>query len=176
MLQITFLIVKRITYVTNFLIIFVNKLSSIMSFLKNGPFWRCVSGVKMCKECVKQPFPDRDRRVHTVFLLIVYRNVDFYKSSATGRVADPQYSLADPEPHFHCNADQNPAFHLYADANPAPHQGDANLRPRIYRPSRAPFWATTPPLWASTTPVWASKAPGFFSYMRIRIRIHLPYK
>jgi hypothetical protein len=34
-------------------------------------------------------------------------------------------------------------FHSHADTNtvPAPHQSDANLRPMVYRPFRALFWA-----------------------------------
>ncbi len=30
------------------------------------------------------------------------------------------------------------------------HHSDVNLRPLVYRPSPAPFWAAKPPLWAST--------------------------
>jgi hypothetical protein len=47
--------------------------------------------------------------------------------------------VADPNPAFHFNADPDPALHLNADPDPATHQGDANLRPLVYRPSRAPF-------------------------------------
>jgi hypothetical protein len=39
---------------------------------------------------------------------------------------------------FHFHAHQDPAFHFnYAD--PAPFQRGENLRPLVYRPSRAPF-------------------------------------
>ncbi len=36
-----------------------------------------------------------------------------------------------PDPIYHFDAD--------ADPDPAPHQSDANPRPRVYRPSTAPF-------------------------------------
>jgi hypothetical protein len=69
------------------------------------------------------------------------------------RVSDPHHFNADPEsdpdPAFHFNADQHPTFPFNADQDPAfpfnagpepdPHQGDANLRPLTYRPSRPPF-------------------------------------
>jgi hypothetical protein len=35
------------------------------------------------------------------------------------------------------------------DPDPDSHQGDDNLRPLVYRSSRAPFWAFMAPLWAS---------------------------
>ncbi len=62
------------------------------------------------------------------------------------RVADPRHFNADPHPAFHFNADPDPAFHLNADPDPAPLQSDENLRPPIYRPSRALFCALRPPL------------------------------
>jgi hypothetical protein len=40
------------------------------------------------------------------------------------------------DPH-HFNADLDTAFHFNAD--PDPHEGDANLRPLAYRPSRPAF-------------------------------------
>ncbi len=46
---------------------------------------------------------------------------------------------ADSDPAFHFNADPDLAFHFNADPDPAAHQGDANLRPLAYRPSRPPF-------------------------------------
>ncbi len=48
---------------------------------------------------------------------------------------------ADPEPAFPFNADTNPdpAFHFKVDLDPALLQSDGNLRPLVYRPSRAPF-------------------------------------
>ncbi len=55
--------------------------------------------------------------------------------------------VADPH-HFHAVPD--PAFPFNAYPDPAPHQDDANLRPLVYRHSRAPYWASTPPLWTST--------------------------
>ncbi len=39
-------------------------------------------------------------------------------------------------------------FHADPDSDPVPRQGDANLRPLVYRPSTAPFWTTTHPLLA----------------------------
>ncbi len=58
-----------------------------------------------------------------------------------GRVADPHHLNADPDPGFHLNANPNPdlAFHSNADPDPAPRQSDRNLRPLVYRPSRASF-------------------------------------
>ncbi len=43
-------------------------------------------------------------------------------------------------------------FHFNPDpeADPAPHQIEENLRPLFYRPSRAPFWASSLLLWTST--------------------------
>jgi hypothetical protein len=38
-------------------------------------------------------------------------------------------------PAFYFNADPDPAFHFNPD--PAPHEGDANLRPLVYRPLQA---------------------------------------
>jgi hypothetical protein len=46
---------------------------------------------------------------------------------------------ADPDPAFHFNVDPDPAFHSNADLVPAPHESDGNLRPMVYRPSRASF-------------------------------------
>ncbi len=54
------------------------------------------------------------------------------------RVADPHHFNADPDPAFHSSADPDP--------DPALHQSDGNLRPLVYRPSRAPFRASRPPL------------------------------
>jgi hypothetical protein len=57
------------------------------------------------------------------------------------RVSYPHHINADQA--FHFNADPDPAFHFNADPDPAPHEGDANLRPLAYRPSRPPFSAST---------------------------------
>ncbi len=53
------------------------------------------------------------------------------------RVADPYHCKADPDPALHFNADTDPTFHLNPD--PDPHQSDVDMRPLVYRPSRAPF-------------------------------------
>jgi hypothetical protein len=45
---------------------------------------------------------------------------------------------ADPDPTFHFDAVPAP--------DPAPLKSDENLRPLVYRPSKAPFLASTPPL------------------------------
>jgi hypothetical protein len=54
---------------------------------------------------------------------------------------DPHNFNADPDPAFHVNADPDPdpAFHFNADPDldPVPHLSDGNLRPLVYRPSRA---------------------------------------
>jgi hypothetical protein len=57
------------------------------------------------------------------------------------RVADPHHFNAEPDPAFFFNAasDPDPAFHLNADPDPAPHQSYQNLRPLVYRPSKASF-------------------------------------
>ncbi len=57
------------------------------------------------------------------------------------RVSNPHNFNADPDSAFHFNADPHPAFHFnaYQDLDPAPNQGDANLRPLAYKPSRPPF-------------------------------------
>ncbi len=39
----------------------------------------------------------------------------------------------------HFNADPDPSFHFTADPDPAPVQSDGNLRPQVFRLSRAPF-------------------------------------
>jgi hypothetical protein len=55
---------------------------------------------------------------------------------------DPAFHFnTDPDPAFHFNTDPDPAFHFnaYQDPDPAPHQGKANLRPLVYKPSRPPF-------------------------------------
>ncbi len=69
--------------------------------------------------------------------------------SRVSKVADPRHLNAnpdpafhfnaDPDPAFHFNADPDPSFHYNADPDPAPHQSDGNLRPLVFRPSRAPF-------------------------------------
>jgi hypothetical protein len=63
------------------------------------------------------------------------------------RVSDSHLFTVDPDLVFHLNADPDPAYHFNMDPNadPASHQGDANLRPLSYRPSRPPFRASTPP-------------------------------
>jgi hypothetical protein len=54
------------------------------------------------------------------------------------RVSDPHHFSAYPDPTFHFNADPDQAVNINADPDPAPHQGDLNLRPLAYRPSRPP--------------------------------------
>jgi hypothetical protein len=55
------------------------------------------------------------------------------------RVADPHHLNADPDQSFQFNADWDPDFYFNADPDPAPNQSDENLRPLVYRPSRAPL-------------------------------------
>jgi hypothetical protein len=57
------------------------------------------------------------------------------------RDANPHHFNADPNsfPAFYFNADPDPDFHFNADLDTAPRQSDANLRPLVCRPSRAPF-------------------------------------
>ncbi len=57
------------------------------------------------------------------------------------RVADPHHLDADPDPSFHFNADPV-HFNSDPDPNPDPHQRMRNLRPLVYRPSRAQLWAS----------------------------------
>ncbi len=79
------------------------------------------------------------------------------------RVADPHHLNADSDLAFHFTADQDPTGHVYADPDHAPHESEANLRPLVYRPSRAPFLAST----ASTAlhcSFWASKALEFWLF------------
>ncbi len=52
--------------------------------------------------------------------------------------ADPD-PAPNPYPALRFNADPDPALHFNADPDPAPLQNDGNLRPLVYRPSRAPF-------------------------------------
>ncbi len=47
------------------------------------------------------------------------------------------------------NEDPDPAFLFNANPDTAPLQSEGNLRPLIYRPSRAPIWTSGPSLWAS---------------------------
>jgi hypothetical protein len=105
------------------------------------------------------------------------------------RVVDPHHFNADPDPAFHfdanpypsfhlkfsadpdhafqfnANADQDPAFYFneHPDLNPATYQIDVDLRPLVYRTSRAQFWVSMPlcceSAWPSTAPFWTSKAP-----------------
>jgi len=39
----------------------------------------------------------------------------------------------------------DPSFQFNADPDPAPRQSDENLRPPVYKPSRAPFGASKAP-------------------------------
>jgi hypothetical protein len=59
----------------------------------------------------------------------------------THRVADLHHFNAELDPAFHFDADSDLAllFNEDPDPDPAPHQSNANLRPLVYRPSRAPF-------------------------------------
>ncbi len=52
------------------------------------------------------------------------------------------FTLVNPDPSFHFNVDPDPTFYFDADPDPAPHQSDVNLRPLVYRPSLASFWAS----------------------------------
>ncbi len=70
-----------------------------------------------------------------------------YHTLANSRVADPHHINADPNPAFHdksdpdpavhYKSDPDPAVHFNADTDPVPHQSDGNLRPLVYKPSRA---------------------------------------
>ncbi len=66
------------------------------------------------------------------------------KACCSYRVADPHLLNADPKPAICFNVDSDP------NLDPAPLQSDGNLRPLVYRPPRALFWASKPPLLAST--------------------------
>ncbi len=75
---------------------------------------------------------------------------------------DPEHQNlnADPDPAFHFNADPELSFHYNSDDAPYP----SDLLPLVYRPSRAPFWASKLPLWASTalhSSIWAFKGPEY---------------
>ncbi len=63
---------------------------------------------------------------------------------------DPEHQNfnADPDPAFHFNAGPDLSFHFNSDD--APYPSDTNLLLLVYRPSRAPFWASKLPLRAST--------------------------
>jgi hypothetical protein len=50
----------------------------------------------------------------------------------------PFHFNEDPVPAFHC-VDPDPDSHFSANPDPALHQIDGNLRPLVFRPSRAPF-------------------------------------
>jgi hypothetical protein len=56
-------------------------------------------------------------------------------------IADPINLNSDPDPAFQINVDPDLVFQFNAvpDSDLAPHQSDANLRPLVYRPYRAPF-------------------------------------
>jgi hypothetical protein len=57
-----------------------------------------------------------------------------------GRVAKPNHFNADRDPSFHFNTDPDPTFHFIAGPDLAQRdQLDANLRPLVYRSSRASF-------------------------------------
>jgi hypothetical protein len=64
-----------------------------------------------------------------------------YRKNQGREFASLSCVMAYPDPAFHFNADPDPAFHFNANADPdpAPNQSDANLRPLVYRTSRAPF-------------------------------------
>ncbi len=71
----------------------------------------------------------------------------------------------------HLNVDPDPAFHFNPDPDPVPHQGDANLRPLVYRPTTVyvglHFEPPRPSFelqWPSAVPFWASKDPKFRLY------------
>ncbi len=106
-----------------------------------------------------------------------YKNVCF----PWHRVSDPHHLNADPEAAFHFKADMDPAFYFNADPDPAshfnpdpdpainlnavpdpaPHQGDANLRPLAYRPSRPLFEASTATIFECPQP--PTSTASFFS-------------
>jgi hypothetical protein len=53
---------------------------------------------------------------------------------------DPAFHFnMDPDSAFYLKADPDPAFHCNADPDPAPLPSDGNLKPFVYRTSRAPF-------------------------------------
>ncbi len=68
---------------------------------------------------------------------------------------EPKHLDADADPSFHFDSDLSPTNHFdgnrYSEPVPAPYQNNAKLRPLVYRPSTAPFWAFAPPLLTSTT-------------------------
>ncbi len=72
-----------------------------------------------------------------------------------------------PYPTFNFDADPDPFFHFDADPNPV----DANMRPLVYRPSMALFWASSTvtrlrpsfaPFWVSKSHLWHVNLRGFF--------------
>jgi hypothetical protein len=69
------------------------------------------------------------------------------------------FTETDSDLAFHFNADPDPTVHKNANPNPdpAPHQSEANLRPQVYKRSRATFLA--------------SKAPELLNIERIRIKL-----
>ncbi len=83
-----------------------------------------------------------------------------YRHDTGIRVADSHHFCADPDPSYHFYADPDLHFHTAPDHHHD--QSDENLRPLVYRHSKAPFWAATPPLWASTAPFWASEVSEFW--------------
>jgi hypothetical protein len=61
----------------------------------------------------------------------------------------------DVDPSFHIDADPGATFHFFVDQDLVTRQSDANLRPLVYGPSTAPFWATTVRL------LWGHIRPSF---------------
>jgi hypothetical protein len=53
-------------------------------------------------------------------------------------VADPRHFNAYPDS-FHSNANPDPAFDFATDPDPARHESGRNLRPMLYKFSRALF-------------------------------------
>ncbi len=49
-----------------------------------------------------------------------------------------------------CRSGSGSDFYFDADPDPVSRQSNAYLRPLVYRPSTAAYWASTPLLWAST--------------------------
>jgi hypothetical protein len=87
---------------------------------------------QLLKERPRKREREREReRVHQRECLPLGREQGEDMVILESRVADPHPFNTDPDPFFHFIAD--------LDLESAPHQSDANLRPLVYRPSRASF-------------------------------------
>jgi hypothetical protein len=71
---------------------------------------------------------------------IIYQHDTLTSSRSVGTIkADIFYTMTLNVARFSSAVFPDPAFHINADPGPVPHQGDSNLRPMTYRPSRPPF-------------------------------------